>query len=162
MTTEDLVRAESANFELVITRVIDAPRGLVWRAFTEPERLARWMGPRGFTCTIIKHDLRVGGAYRYHLLSPEGTDHWQQGTYREIVEPERLVFSFVWTDVQGIPRGADTLVSTTFEDQDGKTRLTLRQSGFKTETARDAHHSGWSSSLELLAEYAAQQKPKGE
>ncbi len=145
---------KSGQRELVITRVFDAPRHLVFKAWTEPEHIARWRGPKGYTTTVISMELRPSGAYRYRMRSPEGTDHWLRGVYREIVEPERLVFTYAWEDEHGRP-GHETLVTVTFEDLHGKTRLTLRHALFESVTARDAHHSGWSSSLERLAEYLA-------
>ncbi len=77
---------EPADRVLVITRVFDAPRELVFKAWTEPEHMARWFGPAGFTSKVLKHDLRPGGSYRIHMLGPDG-DHWTQGVYREVVPP---------------------------------------------------------------------------
>ena len=79
----------TADRELVVTRVIDAPRRLVFRAWTQPEHIARWWGPQGFTTIHCEMDVRVGGAYRFGMRSPQGTEHWKRGVYREIVEPER-------------------------------------------------------------------------
>jgi len=141
---------------LVITRIIDAPRSLVFRAWTEPEHLMRWWGPRGFTLPSCKIDLRPGGAYRFHMRGPEGDDHWSQGVFREVVEPERLVLAGSWADADGNPASPETLLTVTFEDHGGKTRLTLHQAVFESVTARDSHRGGWTSSLERLAEYLAQ------
>ncbi len=154
MDAETGAVSKSPERELLITRVFDAPREIVFRAWTEPEHLIRWRGPKGFTTTVISMDLRPGGAYRFHMRSPEGTDHWLRGVYREIVEPERLVFTWAWEDEQGRPRH-ETLVTVTFEELAGKTRLTLRQAVFESVTARDAHRTGWSSSLDRLAEFLA-------
>ncbi len=79
--------------ELTITRVFDAPRELVWKAWTEPERVKRWWGPKSFTTPVSKIDLRVGGKYLYCMRSPEGKDFWGTGIFREIVAPERLVMT---------------------------------------------------------------------
>jgi uncharacterized protein YndB with AHSA1/START domain len=147
--------AAAAERELVLTRVFDAPRSLVFKAWTDPEHLARWFGPRGFTSTIIANDVRPGGAYRVHLRGPEGDDHWSQGVYREIVEPERLVLSGSWADAEGKPTSPETLLTVTFAEHQGKTKLTLHQAGFESVTARDAHRGGWTSSLDCLAEYLA-------
>ena len=147
---------DAENLELVITRVFDAPRGLVFKAWTDPEHLVRWWGPKGFTSTIMgKIDLRPGAPYRIHMRGPDGDDHWSQGVYREIVEPERLVFAGYWADAEGKPKGRESTVTVTFEDLSGKTRLTLRQRVFESLTARDAHRGGWTSSFERLAEYLA-------
>ena len=146
---------ESAERVLVLTRLFDAPRSLVFKAWTEPEHLARWWGPRGFTSTIIANDVRPGGAYRFHMRGPEGDDHWLQGVYREVVAPEQLVMAGAWTDADGKPVSPETLLTVTFEEHQGKTKLTLHQAVFESVTARDEHRGGWTSSLERLAEYLA-------
>ena len=88
------------------------------------------------------------------MRSPEGADLWRQGVYREIVEPERLVFTYAWEDVEG-KLGHETLVTVTFEEHEGKTKLTLHQAVFESVTARDAHRGGWTSSLDRLAKHLA-------
>jgi uncharacterized protein YndB with AHSA1/START domain len=144
----------STTRELVISRAFDAPRSLVFKAWTEPERLVRWWGPQGFTLPACKMDLRPGGSFRFRMRSPEGTDHWLRGVYREIVEPERLVFTWAWEDAEGHP-GHETMVTVTFVEQGAKTRLVMHQAIFESDTARDAHEEGWTSGLERLAEYLA-------
>lgn len=147
---------EPADRVLVITRIFDAPRELVFRAWTDPEHLVRWMGPRGFTSSIEHSELRPGGAYRIYMRGPEGDDHWTQGVFREIVEPERLVMAGSWADAQGNPISPETLLTLTFEEhEERKTRLTLHQAIFESVTARDAHQGGWNSSMDRLAEYLA-------
>jgi uncharacterized protein YndB with AHSA1/START domain len=145
---------EPADRVLVIERTFDAPRSLVFKAWTESEHMARWFGPRGFTSTILKNDLRPGGAYRIHMLGPDG-DHWTQGVYREVVPPERLVMVGSWADAHGNPTRPETTVTLLFQDLGGKTKLTLHNAVFESVTARDEHKGGWSSSLERLAEYLA-------
>jgi uncharacterized protein YndB with AHSA1/START domain len=144
---------EPADRVLVITRVFDAPRELVFRAWTEPKHMVRWMGPRGFTTSVERSDYRPGGSYRFHMRGPENDEHWVQGVFREIAEPERLVMAGGWADAEGNPTGPETLLTLTFEDYEGKTRLTLHQAVFESVTARDAHRGGWNSSLDRLAEY---------
>ncbi|MGZ3511185.1 MAG: SRPBCC domain-containing protein [Candidatus Binataceae bacterium] len=155
MGAENSVVTEPEERVLVIERVFDAPRALVFKAWTEPERMVRWFGPQGFTTTVLKADFRPGGDYRFHMRSPEGADHWLQGVYREVVEPERLISTFCWADANGNPTGPETLLTVTLDERGAKTRLTLHQAGFESVTARDAHNGGWSSSLERLAEYLA-------
>jgi uncharacterized protein YndB with AHSA1/START domain len=145
---------EPADRVLKIERVFDAPRSLVFKAWTEPEHIAKWWGPRGFTSTVLKSDLRPGGAYRIHMLGPDG-DHWTQGIYREVVPPERLVMVGSWADAQGNPTRPETTLTLLFEDLGGKTRLTLHNAVFESVTARDLHQGGWASSLDCLAEYLA-------
>ena len=145
---------QTADRELVITRVIDAPRRLVFKAWTEAEHAARWWGPQGFTSLGFQMDVRVGGRFRCGMRSPQGTDHWKVGVYREIVEPERIVFTFAWEDAAGNP-GHELLTTVTFDEDGSKTRLTLRQAQFTTREWRDDHMRGWTSTLERLAEYLA-------
>jgi uncharacterized protein YndB with AHSA1/START domain len=150
-------RAEvpKADLELVITRIFDAPRKVVFNAWSEPERAMRWWGPQGFTTAHCEMDVRPGGTYRVCMRSPEGTEHWQRGVCREVVEPERLVFSFAWEDAEGRP-GHETVVTVSFAEYGAKTKLTLHQAVFETVTARDLHQGGWASALDCLAEYLAQ------
>lgn len=153
MSTQENIAAERGELELTITRIFNAPRALVFKAWTDPKHLAHWWGPRGFTLPGCEVDLRVGGAYRFHMRGPDGEDHWSQGVFREIVEPERLVFAGCWVDAQGKPKTGQTLTTVMFEDQDGKTKLTLRQIGFESVTARDGHRGGWGGSFDRFAEY---------
>jgi uncharacterized protein YndB with AHSA1/START domain len=99
-------------------------------------------------------DVRPGGAYRACMRSPEGTRHCRRGVYREVVTPERLVFTFAWEDAHGDP-GHEMVVTVTFADIGGKTALTLHQAVFETVAARDDHRRGWISTIERFAEYLA-------
>lgn len=155
MATASNLATEPADRVLVITRVFDAPRELVFKAWTEPQHLVHWMGPRGFKSTVEHSELREGGTYRIHMLGPDGDDHWTQGVFREIAEPERLVMAGSWADAQGHPTSPETLLTITFEEYEGRTRLTLHQALFESMTARDQHQGGWNSSLDRLAEYLA-------
>jgi uncharacterized protein YndB with AHSA1/START domain len=142
----------TADRELVVTRVIDAPRRLVFKAWTQPEHVARWWGPQGFTTIHCEMDIRVGGTYRCGMRSPQGTEHWKHGVYREIVEPERIVFTFAWENADGNP-GHELLTTVTFAEQGAKTKLTLHQSGFEAIEGRDSHVTGWTSCFERFADY---------
>ena len=155
MAAKSEAATESAERTLVISRIFDAPRALVWQAWTDPEHMVRWMGPRGFNSKILKMDARVGGSYHFYLRGPNNDDHWQVGTYREIVPPQRLCYTTAWADAQGKPTRPETTLTLTFEEQGGKTKFTLHQSLFESVTARDLHQGGWSSSLDCLAEYLA-------
>ncbi len=145
---------DMAERELVVTRLIDAPRALVFKAWTQPEHIARWWGPRGFTTIGCAMDIRVGGRFRCGMRSPEGTDYWKVGVYRELVEPERIVFTFAWEDTSGTP-GHELVTTVTLSEQGSKTLLTLHQAGFETTERRDDHVQGWTSCLERFAEYMA-------
>jgi len=93
--------ARPAEREIVITRVFDAPRDRVFKAWTEPERVMRWGGPNGFTTPVCKIDLRPGGVFHNCMRSPEGRDFWSKGVYREIVAPERIVCTDFFSDAEG-------------------------------------------------------------
>ena len=142
--------------ELVITRMFDAPRELVFECWTEPQHLQRWQGaPRGFTVTSSESDVRPGGFFRICMRSPEGVDNWLEGGYREISKPQRLVFTHVWLDANRKP-GKETLVTITLAERDGKTELTLRQTGFASVESRDGHKVGWNSALDVLVDYLSE------
>ncbi|HEX3499244.1 MAG TPA: SRPBCC domain-containing protein [Stellaceae bacterium] len=141
---------------LVITRILDAPPHLVFKAWTDPAAARSWAGPRGFTATHMDGELRPGGTWRTCLRRDEdGKELWQGGVYREIVAPERLVFTFAWDDENGRP-GHETLVTITFAAQGDKTRMTFRQAVFDSVGQRDGHQGGWSSAFERLAEHLMQ------
>ena len=147
-----MAASTSADRELVVSRLIDAPRALVFRAWTQPEHIARWWGPQGYTTIFCDMDIRIGGRYRFGMRSPGGTEHWKVGVFRELVEPERVVFTFAWEAPDGTP-GHELLTTVTFTEQDGQTLLTLRQAEFETIDGRDDHGRGWTSCLERFAEY---------
>jgi uncharacterized protein YndB with AHSA1/START domain len=144
----------TADRELTLTRVFDAPRELVFRMWTDPEQIARWWGPQGFTTISLTMDIRPGGAYRAAMRSPAGTLHCRRGVYREIVPPERLAFTFAWEDAAG-DLGHETVVTVTFAEHHGRTLITLTQAIFDTVAACDDHRLGWASCLERFAEYLA-------
>lgn len=154
MTTRASVSVDPTERELTITRIFDAPRQLVFKAWTDPDQVARWWGPQGYITISYDMDIRPDGAFRICMRSPAGTDHWKQGVYREIVEPERIVFTFVWSDAQGTP-GHELLTTVTFAEHGAKTKLTLHQAVFATVAARDDHRRGWTSCLARFAEYLA-------
>ena len=138
--------------DLVITRVFDAPRKLVFAAWTEPEQLTAWMGPAGFTAHSVTGDPVPGGRFRSAIHSEKYGDLWSSGTYREVVAPERLVFTWGWEEPPGTP-GLQTLITITFADQDGKTEMKFLQQGLADIEARDSHEGGWTSSFDKLSGY---------
>lgn len=152
--------------DLFIMRTFDAPRELVWKAWTEPERVKRWWGPKEFTAPFCKIDLRVGGVSLYCMRSPDGKDYWSTGVYREIVKPERIVCTDSFADEKGnvVPAthygmSADfpleMLVTVTFEEHEGKTKLTLIHVGIPAGADRDGAKQGWNESFDKLADYLA-------
>ncbi len=138
--------------ELTITRVFNAPRSLVFRVWTQPEHFSRWLGPKDFTAIACQMNVQVGGMYRACIRSPEGTDHWMQGVYREIIDPERLVFTFAWEDENSQPKH-ETLVTITFTEQNDQTLMSFHQAIFESTESRNSHHSGWSECFDRLATY---------
>lgn len=152
----------SARRELVITRVFDAPPELVWKAWTEPEHFQRWWGPKDYTCPFCEMDFRVGGKYLNCMRSPEGQEYWSTGVYREIVPMERIVFTDCFADEQGnvVPAThygmssdfpLEMLVSVTLEDQDGRTKMTLKHSGLPATPEGQGAQQGWNESFDKLA-----------
>ena len=141
--------------EIVMTRVFDAPRHLVFDAWTKPEHLVRWFGRRGDTMTVCEVDLRVGGTWRFVWRLRAGTELGMKGVYREIVPPERLVYTetFEGPYFEEMGAGINTL---TFEEHDGKTTLTATAL-YKSREIRDAviqsgMEAGAAESLDRLAE----------
>lgn len=154
---------KQAERELVITRVFDAPRELVWKAWTDPDYFKRWWGPKNFTSPVSKIDLRVGGRYLYCMRSPEGQDYWGTGIYREIVPLERLVLTDSFADEKGnvVPAShygmtgdwpLELLVTVLFEETGGKTKMTLRHIGIPSGKMSDDTQAGWNESFDKLAE----------
>jgi len=108
--------------DLVFERTFDAPRELVWKAFTDPERIPRWWGPHGTTTTVAEMDVRVGGAWRYVSSAPDRDDVVFYGEYVEVTPPEGFKWTFMF-DVEGLgPQGGPE--THTFEEVDGKTKVT--------------------------------------
>jgi uncharacterized protein YndB with AHSA1/START domain len=140
---------------LELTRKFDAPRATVFAAWTDAEHLASWWGPRGYTALACQADVRVGGTWRVASRSPEGSEHTAGGVYREIVAPERLVFTMAWEGMEDGEPGRETLVTVSFAEEGAGTRMTFQQSVFSSREACDGHDEGWSSAFELLAEYLA-------
>jgi len=153
-TGKNAANTASANaLELTITRTFNAPRELVYKLFTEPEHIMRWMGPRDFEARSFTQDARVGGKWR-GMLHPlaGGRDLWQGGTFLEIVPPSHVSYTFAWDNENGRP-GEETIVTLDFEAQGNKTKLTFHQTGFTSEGERDGHYGGWSETFDKLEEY---------
>ena len=123
--------SSTAAREIVTTRLIDAPRELVFEAWTDPQHVAHWFGPDGFVTTTISMDVRPGGVWRFTMRGPDGKDWPNVVTYEEVVRPERLVY------LHGDEKEPDMFHNTvTFDDEGGQTNLTMR-AVFKTAAARE-------------------------
>ena len=153
----DAVRPETRDFTL--TRLLKAPRALVFRAFIEPERMKQWWVPRGFTLLSCALDLREGGAWRMRIKSDQtGAIQTEVGVYREIREPERLVFTHAWVRANGTLTQT-TLITVRFTERAGRTEVSFRQEDFASAAACLSHEEGWSTSLAQLTEYLGERKP---
>jgi uncharacterized protein YndB with AHSA1/START domain len=146
-----------AGIKLVLTHSFDAPRERVFDAWLDPRAIGKWIGPRVVKAEAKELDPKVGGRYRIHMKGADGSDGpVVTGTYREIVRPERLVFTWSWETAHphGLA-GHETLVTLTFEEYQGKTKMTLRHERFESTESRDSHNQGWNASFEKLAEILA-------
>jgi uncharacterized protein YndB with AHSA1/START domain len=166
---------QSQTRDFVITRVFDAPAALVWKCFTEPERMKEWFGPKGSVVVSAIMDLRVGGTYHGAMRGPDGKVMWAKFIYREIVPPQRLVWEHSFSDEAGgltrhplSPTWPLWLLTTvTLADAPGgKTALTLMwspldpspQEQITFDAAHDGMRSGWGGSFERLDAYLASQR----
>ena len=143
---------EPGKQEIVITRVFDAPRELVFKAYTDPDAIPQWWGPRRLTTIVDELELRPGGAWRYINRNPDGSEFQFHGVYHDIVSPERLVYTF---EFEGVP-GHVSLETVTFEEQDGRTKMT-NHAVFQSLADRDAMvqsgmQEGASEGMDRLAE----------
>jgi uncharacterized protein YndB with AHSA1/START domain len=155
----------------IVRRIVNAPRKLVWKAWTEADRLSQWWGPKGFTMRVVKLDLRPGGMFHYGMQSPDGKQLWGKFVYREIVPPERIVFVVSFSDEQG---GAtrhwlsdtwpmEVLNIVTFTEDNGKTTIRLSGSPVnateeEVKTYRSAFQGmeqGFKGTFDQLEEYLA-------
>jgi uncharacterized protein YndB with AHSA1/START domain len=167
--------AATSTEPFVITRVLNAPRKLVWAAFTEADRLKHWFGPKGFTPDVSKVDLRVGGTHHYRLAGPGDVKMWGKWTFREIVPQQKLVMLSGFSDEDGgttrhpmAPTWPLHMISTfTFEDAGaGKTKITIEWAPYDAspeeimtfEVGRPSMTQGWSGTFEQLEAYLAKQQ----
>lgn len=152
--------AEAAG-EIFVSRRFDAPRELVWAAWTDPARLPKWHAPEGCTIEFAELDLREGGRFRSTIRTPDGADCRCAGTYLEVVAPERLVYTIGLVDEDGDPIGADaagkdpdwpasTTVVVTFAEDGGGTLLTLHQNAPLSVARRTGAYGSWLSMLDRL------------
>jgi uncharacterized protein YndB with AHSA1/START domain len=168
---ENRSATEPEKGEFVISRVFDAPRELVFKAQAESERLEQWWGAKGFTTRVIKLDFRPGGIFHYSMRTPDGREMWGKFVYREIVAPERIVFTNSFADKDGNMIRApfsstwplEILNTLTLSEHKGKTTLTIRSVPFNAEKEEsetfeaglDSMRQGFNGSLDRLADYLA-------
>lgn len=149
---------------IYMTYIFDSPLNEVWKAWTEPETIKKWWGPKNFTAPVIMNDLKEGGSYLYCMRSPDGEDVWSTGVYKEIVSMERIVSTDSFADSDGNVVAAshygiggdwplELNVIVTFKEDHGKTMITLQHQGFPDQRNRDLAETGWKESLDKLTKY---------
>jgi len=144
-------RSDTTDREIVISRLINAPRTAVWEAWTKAEHLAQWWGPDGFSIPDCEVDFRVGGAFRMVMRGPDGTDYPFVNTYREITEPEQIVFTGTIDEASG----QELVTTVRFTETDGKTTITVRQTVPVVEAYARGQVQGWTETLARLDEFVA-------
>ncbi len=152
---------------MIITRELDAPIELVWKAWTDANEMMKWWGPKDFTSPVIKSDLRIGGKYHWcmHGATEPGVekkDFWTTGRFKEIVPMKKLVYTDNFADAGGNKVSASTygitgdwpesVVTTTLEDFDGKTIMTVTHVGLPVGKLREMTRVGWNQSFDKLQE----------
>jgi uncharacterized protein YndB with AHSA1/START domain len=167
--------AETKTNDFVMSRVFDAPRDLLWKCFTDPERMKQWWGPKGVKIIAAKMDLRVGGTYLYGMETPDGKTMWGKFVYREITPPERMVFINSFSDeAAGLTRHPlsptwplQMLSIFTFEEQPGgKSKFTVRWAPYEAtdeerktfDAGHDSMKGGWGGTMDQLEAYIAKAK----
>jgi len=142
------------SLRLTMARTFAAPRDRVFEMLTEPDEVAVWWGPVGFTMPEVRVDLRVGGTYRFTMQPPEGERFHLTGEFREIDPPARLVYTFRYEEPTRDDR--ETVVTVTVDADDGQTVVSLDQDGFATQERVALHRDGWTDSFDRLASALAQ------
>jgi uncharacterized protein YndB with AHSA1/START domain len=152
---EDVAEKNKSVRDVVVKRIFNARREVVFKAWTDPKYLALWWGPHGFSTPVCELDVRQGGRIRIHMRSPDGTIYPMAGAYREIVKSERLVFTSIPLDEKGKPI-FEVLITVTFAEDGGKTLVAVHARVLKATAEADVYlqgmEEGWSQSLERLAE----------
>ncbi|WP_425062645.1 SRPBCC family protein [Pyruvatibacter mobilis] len=145
------VHGEMPSNGYTITRLLDAPRDLVFSVWTEPEHIRNWMFPANFQHTDGGGEVRVGGEWFAVIRSPGGEDYRMEGEYVEVVPGRRIVQTHQWINADS--PGVKTLITITFEDEGSKTRLTFTQTGFEARDMRLSNSEGWGEVLDNLDAY---------
>ncbi|MBK6542647.1 MAG: SRPBCC domain-containing protein [Flavobacteriales bacterium] len=155
--TNNLAVTDTDQRTLVLSRMINAPRELVFEAWSHPKHLVRWWGPNDFTLPYCEQDFRVGGKYRFCMRAPDGSDHWVRGEYTHINAPSRLVFTWLREDGEG-DIWCDTVVEITFEQRGTTMLLTLNQTTFASVVHCEEHALGWNETLDRLIAFTVAQE----
>ena len=142
------MKARSRGLTLEMKRLLPATPSVVFRACSDPDELAKWWGPAGFTAPSVGFDPRAGRSYRIEMQPPEGDPFTLIGEVREVDPPARLAYTFAWEDPD--PDDVETLVELSFRDLGESTEVGLSQGPFKTEARRELHRDGWTESFDKL------------
>jgi uncharacterized protein YndB with AHSA1/START domain len=141
--------------DVTTTRVFDAPLEAVWNAWTDPEQVSQWWGPRGFTAPVVELDVRPGGEVRIDMQGTDGSVYPNRGVFNDVSEPDRLVMTLRLVNDKGEPL-IEALNTVTFADEDGKTRVTLEfefvHVAPEAAEASAGAEEGWNESLDRLEE----------
>jgi uncharacterized protein YndB with AHSA1/START domain len=140
--------ADAVPLTLHLERILRAPRSLVFRWHIDPDELAKWWGPKGFTAPNVQLDVRYGGSYRIAMLPPGGDLFYLSGEFREVDPPSRLAYTFRWEPPD--PEDRETVVTISLRDLGESTELTVDQGIFATERRLALHTQGWTESLDRL------------
>jgi uncharacterized protein YndB with AHSA1/START domain len=169
MATQNETFKTPSGEPLTITRIFKAPRALVWKAWTDPTHMMKWWGPKSYTTPVCKIDLRVGGKYLACMQSAEGQQFWSTGEYKEIIPNERLVMSDSFADEHGnkVPAShygmenfaSELIVAVTFEEIEGKTKLTMQHWGLPASEMAEVTGKGWNEMFDKLADMAISMDP---
>lgn len=145
---------------VIISRILKVPRDVVWKTWTEPDQIKKWWGPKKYTATVVKNDLRIGGKYLYSMKSPEGKLLWYTGIYQDLDIHARIISTDSFSDemgnmvppsTYGMPADMSNvlhLIVTFEEEQKGKTTLTIKQMGMPPGTMIQMTKAGWNESLD--------------
>ena len=147
-------RVNASGPSLTLTRIFNAPRALVFAAWTQPMHMKPWAAPHGFTISDSEGEIRPGGHWRSCMVNPDGEKLWLRGVYREIRPVELLSFTHIWEEDDGTPEN-ETLVTIQFEDLGDKTKMTFTQQFFASVESRDGHKGGWTQCFEKLDTFLA-------
>lgn len=145
--------AQPSGHRVHLEAPLAATAAVVFTALTDPQQLAGWWGPHGFTVPSVDLDLRVGGRYRFVMRPPEGDPFTLEGEFLEVEAPDRLAYTFRWAEPD--PDDVDTVVTISLRDVGGSTRVTVDHGTFATEARRALHEEGWRESLERLRAWLA-------
>jgi uncharacterized protein YndB with AHSA1/START domain len=147
------MKGDPDGLTLHLETVLRAPRERVFAACVQPEKLAEWFGPKDFTVANVEISVREGGRYRLTMQPPDGQAFHITGEFREVESPRRLVFTFEYEEPD--PDDRETVVTLSFMDDDGGTRLVLDQGPFATKARHSLHETGWTETLERLERFLA-------